>query len=233
MTSFSPISNAAVLILQQANAAVLANDVGTESPTDKIAAIINGVSSEDSAVKTQASSRINSGLRDVKQANDSIVSNALKFLVSDNFKSSDPSVKDTLKQLISEEGSKFAALVRAEKAKHPGTSDDNAIANAIQGLIRSNRDKFTDDEFVIGFRFANGGKILANIEDINGNSTTKSLDAIRSANHAAMTSAGLAFRAAYEAAIEAYFAAGEDPSKLISVEAGKSLDETTKALLLL
>ncbi|WP_429172920.1 hypothetical protein [Ensifer sp. LBL] len=126
-------------------------------------------------MKTQAASQITSGLLDIKQANDDIVSDALKFLDSDGFKSSDPGVKDTLKSLIGQDGSRFADLVKAEKVKRPGIADENAITNALLKFIKGNREKFTNDEIVIGFRYSNGSSNILNIEDINGNSTRGAL----------------------------------------------------------
>jgi len=187
MTAISSANNAALLILQQTNASLLPNkQQAGKSAADTIAAIVNGVSSQTSAVKTQASSTINSALLDVKESNDGIVSSALDFLDSDNFKTSDASVTDVIKKLINDDGDKFASLVKAEKAQHPSISDDNAIANAIQRLIRDNRSKFGDGEFVIGFRLGNGGGIISNIEDKNGNSTSKTLTAALQAAHSAV-----------------------------------------------
>lgn len=178
MTAISSANNAALLILQQTNASLLPNkQQAGKSAADTIAAIANGVSSQTSTVKTQASSTINSALLDVKESNDGIVSSALDFLDSDNFKTSDSSVTDVIKKLINDDGDKFASLVKAEKAKHPGISDDNAMANAIQRLIRDNRSKFGDGEFVIGIKLRSGGGIISNIEDKNGNSTSNTLTA--------------------------------------------------------
>lgn len=191
MTAISSANNAALLILQQTNASLLPNkQQAGKSAADTIAAIASGVSSQTSAVKTQASSTINSALLDVKESNDGIVSSALDFLDSDNFKTSDAGVTDVIKKLINDDGDKFASLVKAEKAKNPSISDDNAMANAIQRLIRDNRSKFGDGEFVIGFKLRSGGGIISNIEDKNGNSTSKTLTAALQAAHSALTEAG-------------------------------------------
>ncbi|GAA3059241.1 hypothetical protein GCM10010520_04550 [Rhizobium viscosum] len=190
MTAISSANNAALLILQQTNASLLpTKQQAGKSAADTIAAIANGVSSQTSAVKTQASSTINSALLDVKESNDGIVSSALDFLDSDNFKTSDASVTDVIKKLINDDGDKFASLVKAEKAQHPNISDDNAIANAIQRLIRDNRSKFGDGEFVIGFKLGSGGGIISNIEDKNGNSTSKTLTAALKAAQSSLTEA--------------------------------------------
>ncbi|MDK1376719.1 MULTISPECIES: hypothetical protein [unclassified Sinorhizobium] len=210
MTSISATTNAALLILQQVRAPASQENGNESSATDEITAIVNKVSTRDSPVKMQAASQINSGLLDVKQTNGEIVSGALQFLESEDFKSSDPSVKDTLKKLISEDGDRFAALVKAEKANHAGITDDNAIANAIYGLIKGNRDRFTDNEFVIGFRFSNGGSNMLNIEDINGNSTSGALSARHSAN-----------MAEWAAAVDGFLEAGNDTTKLTNSEGGK------------
>ncbi|MDR6664266.1 hypothetical protein [Rhizobium sp. 1399] len=190
MTAISSANHAALLILQQTNASLLPNkQQAGKSAADSIAAIANGVSSQTSAVKTQASSTINSALLDVKESNDGIVSSALDFLDSDDFKTSDAGVTDVIKKLINDDGDKFASLVKAEKAKNPSISDDNAMANAIQRLIRDNRSKFGDGEFVIGFKLGNGGKIISNIEDKNGNSTSNTLMAGLQAAHSAVIEA--------------------------------------------
>lgn len=160
-----------------------------KSAADTIAAIANGVSSQTSAVRTQASSTINSALLDVKESNDGIVSSAINFLDSDNFKTSDAGITDVIKKLINDDGDKFASLVKAEKAKNPSISDDNAMANAIQRLIRDNRSKFGDGEFVIGFKLGSGGAIISNIEDKNGNSTSKTLTAGLQAAHSTVIEA--------------------------------------------
>lgn len=177
MTSIAATNNAALLILQRAQAPLPQESGGQAGAIDAISAIIYKVAGGDSPVRTQAASQITSGLLDLKQANDDIVSDAMDFLRSGGFQSSDPSVGDTLKALISEDGDRFAGLVKAEKARRPGITDENAITNALVGLIRGNREKFTGDEFVIGFRHSNGSSNIINIEDINGYSTRGALSA--------------------------------------------------------
>lgn len=177
MTSIAATNNAALLILQQVRPPATNENSTQTKATDAIAAIIYKVAGGDSPVQTQAASQITSGLLDLKQANDDIVADALKFLDSDGFKSSDPGVKDTLKSLISQDGDGFAALVKAEKAKNPRLADENAITNAIMKMIKGNRDKFTDDEIVMGFRYSNGSSNITSIEDIDGNSTRSALSA--------------------------------------------------------
>lgn len=190
MTSISPANSAALFILRQVDSSsVPLNDKGAKSATDKIAAIANGISGETSTPKAQASSAINKALLDRQENQDGIVSNALAFLDSENFKTSDAGVTDVIKRLISEDGAKFASLVNAEKAKGSGMTSDNAMANAIRTLIRDNRSQFGVDEFVIGFKLSNGGAILDNIEDINGNSTSKTLMADLQAAQSAVTEA--------------------------------------------
>jgi hypothetical protein len=192
MTAISPANSAALLILQQTNASLLSNkQQAGKSAADTIAAIANGVSSQTSAAKTQASSTINSALLDVKESNDGIVSSAINFLDSDNFKTSDAGITDVIKELINDDGDKFASLVKAEKAKNPSISDDNAMANAIQRLIRDNRSKFGDGEFVIGFKLGSGGAIISNIEDKNGNSTSKTLATGLKTAQSALIDAGM------------------------------------------
>ncbi|MGM4908438.1 hypothetical protein [Rhizobium sp. 768_B6_N1_8] len=123
MTAISPANSAALLILQQTNASLLSNkQQAGKSAADTIAAIANGVSSQTSAAKTQASSTINSALLDVKESNDGIVSSAINFLDSDNFKTSDAGITDVIKELINDDGDKFASLVKAEKAKNPASA---------------------------------------------------------------------------------------------------------------
>ncbi len=175
MTSIASTNNAALLILQQVRPPATHENGPQKSATDEIAAIINRVAGGDSPVKTQAASQITSSLLDVKQANDDIVADALKFLDSDGFKSSDPGVKDTLKSLIAQDGGGFAGLVKAEKAKNSRLADENAITNAIMKMIKGNRDRFTDDEIVMGFRYSNGSSNITSIDDKTGNSTHRAL----------------------------------------------------------
>jgi len=174
MTSISSVNNAALLILQQTSSSSVAND-NDQTAADKITAIVNGVSGETSPVKTQASSTINSALLDVKEKEESTVQAALDYLDSDLFQSSDPTVKDTLKKLISENGSEFALKVKMQQSKNSGISLENAIAIALTETINGNRDKFTVDEIVVGFKLPGGGGLISNIADINGNSTQQSL----------------------------------------------------------
>ncbi|MGM4908439.1 hypothetical protein [Rhizobium sp. 768_B6_N1_8] len=65
------------------------------------------------------------------------------------------------------------------------------MANAIQRLIRDNRSKFGDGEFVIGFKLGSGGAIISNIEDKNGNSTSKTLATGLKTAQSALIDAGM------------------------------------------
>lgn len=210
MTSISTVNNAALLILQRANTP--AANGQEKSALDKITDIINGVSSEDSAVKTQAAAKINSAYLDVKQTDD-IVSHTLDYLDSDLFKASDPDLKDAIKQLVEDESGGLMALVKAERLKNPSITDDNAVANALQGLIREHRDRFMDGEFVLGFGFTGGGSAIVNIEDINGNSTSKSLNDLLSAKRTIMNDA-----------VKAFLSEGQDTSTLTNSQDGRFRD---------
>lgn len=190
MTLISPVNGAALLILQQANASsARPDDSKANSAADNIAAIVNGISSQTSVPKAQAASAIGKALLDSHESRDGIVSDALAFLDSDSFKTSDVGVTDVIKRLIIDDGARFASLVNAEKAKGSGMTNDNAMANAIRSLIRDNRSQFGADEFVIGFKLSNGGAIIDNIEDINGNSTSKKLMSDLQAAQSALTEA--------------------------------------------
>jgi len=221
MTSISSVNNAALLILWQTSAASAASraDAG-KSAADNIAAIVNGISDEASRARTQASSVINSTLLDMKETDDDLISGALALLDSDSFQSSDPNVANVIKKLISDDGDKFASLVKMEKAKSPGISDDNAIANAIQSLIRSNRSSFGDEEFVIGIKLSSGGAIISNIEDINGNSTINRLNANVDASRATLINAAKLLNGAD----------GSDPDVLKAASAGLTNNGLIKAL---
>ncbi|MFK0274143.1 hypothetical protein ACIQUG_10740 [Ensifer sp. NPDC090286] len=188
MMSISSTSYAALIVLQQVQAPADRGNDTKPNAVDQIAAIVNGGTGGDSPEKTRAAARINSGMLDAQQAKGD-ASAALTYLESGKFKSSDPSVKQTLKMLISEDSERFAALVEEEKATKPGITNDNAIANAIYSLIESNREQFPAGEFVIGFRFANGGSNIINMLDANGNSTRGALSARHSANIAALITA--------------------------------------------
>lgn len=185
----SSTSSAAIIVLQQVQSPADRGNDTKPNAVDKITAIVNGVTGGDSPENTKATARISRGLLDAQQARGGDASGALKYLESGKFKSSDPSVKETLKILISEDSERFAALVEDEKATKPGITNDNAIANAIYGLIISNREQFPAGEFVIGFRFANGGSNMINMPDANGNSTSGALSARHSANIAALITA--------------------------------------------
>lgn len=218
MTSIASTNNAALLILQQVRPPATHENGPQKSATDEIAAIINRVAGGDSPVKTQAASQITSSLLDVKQANDDIVADALKFLDSDGFKSSDPGVKDTLKSLISQDGGGFAALVKAEKAKNPRLADENAITNAIMKMIKGNRDKFTDDEIVMGFRYSNGSSNITSIDDKSGKSTYGALSARHNAARDEDT-----------ATLKEFLEVAKDPTKPNSFD-GSRLKSTASAM---
>jgi len=213
MTTINQAGSTALLLLRQANTP--ASALGANFKATVAAMPPSGYAS---AAKLQVNSSIQSALLDIKQANDSIVSGALEFLDSGNIKSNDPSVTDTIKQIISNDGDKFAALVKAEKTRSPAISDDNAIANAIQKLIRDNRSQFGDDEFVIGFKLSSGASIIANIEDVDGKSTSNTLRSNVSSK-----------QKAYLDAIAAFQAATKDSNSLI-IPGGASLRETAIAM---
>lgn len=199
MTSVSSMNSAAVLILQQPNSSdAAATGRNPASVPDAMLVTATGVSGEPSAAKIQASSSISNGLWDGKEKRDGVVQAALDYLDSALFQSSDPRVKDTLKNLIGENGEEFARQVQAEQSKNAGITLENAIVNAIGATIRDNRGQFSAGEFVVGFKFSGGGSMINNIADINGNSTYQSmmddLKAQRTAFSNAMRSGGTDFR---------------------------------------
>ena len=179
MTSVSSSSNAALMILQQVKppAPGEGHKTKVESAVDKIAAIAQKISGGDSAAKTQAADTINKAMLDADQSKVEMVSKGLAYLDSDGFRTDNPTARDTLKKLLSgDQGGKFALLVKIEQANKPGISDENAMAIAFSSLIENNRSQFGQDEFLIGFKFSNGGGIGWNVEDVNGNSTTKRIN---------------------------------------------------------
>jgi hypothetical protein len=212
MTSIASVNNAALLILRQTNdASNGGNSSNQASPADDLISTANGVSSENSPAKTKASSAINGALLDLKEKQDSTVQAALEFIDSDNFQSSDPTLKDTLKKIISENGEDFARKVQSWQVKAPGISLDNAISNALKETITRNRDKFSDGEIVIGTKYARGGMGLTAIPAKDGSSTYQSLTDASKAE-------ALALMQANRDAVNEAIANGETPPGLKTPE---------------
>lgn len=176
-------ASAALLILKPAGQANAIQPDPSQTATDRLTAIINGISSEDSPTKTKAASKITSSLLDQQETGDGIVSRALKLFDSENVKCSDPKIKGLLKELVSGEKSEFVFFYRKELADKPRITDDNALANALHEMIFKHRDRLGDDEFILGVDFSNGGGIMWNIPDKNGNSTDKRLQKQQSELH--------------------------------------------------
>ncbi|WEX74558.1 hypothetical protein PYH37_001996 [Sinorhizobium numidicum] len=135
----------------------------------------NKVSSEASGAQTQAAASINSALLDIAEKQNAVVSIALKFIDSDKFKSSDPTIKETLKKVIAANREAFAARITDQQSNSPEMSMEEAIANAITITIRSNRDRFADGEILVGYKVPTG-IILYNVADITGYSSSRYIE---------------------------------------------------------
>ncbi|WEX86449.1 hypothetical protein PZN02_002732 [Sinorhizobium garamanticum] len=173
MTSVSSVSDntAALMILQQSRVA----DDKPPSAADPLLEAANKVSSEPSAAQTQAVAAVNSALLDLAAKQDSLVSIAMKFIDSDKFKSSDPTIKETLKKVIESNREAFAARIMDQQANQPGMLLEEAIANAVTMTIRGNRDRFAEGEIFVGYK-TSGNLILHNIADITGYSSSRYLE---------------------------------------------------------
>ena len=174
-TSAISTASAALRILKRPSPLDAINIDPSMSPMDRLTAIVNAVSSEDSPAKTDAASKITSSLLDQQESADNIVARALKLFDSDTVKTSDPKIKEILKGVIEKNSSEFAMFYRQQLAKTPGVSDDNAMVNAMTSMITRHRDLFGDDEFIFGAKLANGGVVLTNISDKSGKSTSATL----------------------------------------------------------
>ena len=174
-TSSISTASAALQILKRPSPLDAINSDPSMSPMDRLTAIVNAVSSEDSPAKTDAASKITSSLLDQQESADSLVARAMKLLESNSVVMSDPSLKDVLKSVVTGNPGEFAAFFRKELSSKQGITDDNAMINALSSMIGKHRDCFGDGEFVFGAKLGNGGVILTSIKDKNGKSADSEL----------------------------------------------------------
>lgn len=176
MTSISAVQPGALLILQQANAQP-AEDKTEEQKADLVK-VANGITGEPAEETLKAAFAISVAFMEL-DAKGELAAEAMAFIDSDRFKVTDPTVKDTLKQLISEKGWEFMQLVKQQQEAHGGLSRENLFAIVLPQMIVKNRDRFTEDEIELSVKFENKngsvGGIIVLIPDSEGNSTYRDL----------------------------------------------------------
>jgi len=177
MTSISATQPAALLILQQANAQPAETDEDKDKKADLVQ-VANGITGEPAEETLKAAFAVSLAFMEL-DAKGELAAEAMAFIDSDRFKVTDPTVKDTLKQLISEKGWEFMQLVRQQQEAHGGLSRENLFAIVLPQMIVKNRDRFTEDEIELSVKFENKngsvGGIIVLIPDSEGNSTYRDL----------------------------------------------------------
>lgn len=176
MTSISGLEPAALLILQQSalSAAPAEESKETDAKRTDLVQVANGISGEPAKETIRAAFAINAAFVEMDEKSQ-LLSDAIDFINSDQFKISDPIAKNMLKGLLAEKGWQFAQLVNQQYEAHGGFSRESLFALALPQMINKNRDLFTDDELYVGIKFKEKGGVVVLIPDKDGNSTYRDL----------------------------------------------------------
>ncbi|WP_105421154.1 hypothetical protein [Neorhizobium sp. T25_27] len=168
MTSISAVQPAALLILQQASAQPAETDEDKEKKADLVK-VANGITGEPAEETLKAAFAISVAFME-------LAAEAMEFIDSDQFKVTDLTVKQTLKQVISERGWEFMQLVKQQQEAHDGAiSRENLFAIVLPQMIVKNRERFTEDEIELSVKFEDKSGIIVFIPDSEGNSTYSDL----------------------------------------------------------
>lgn len=173
MTSISGLQPAALLILQQSAVPADESKENEAKKTDLVQ-VANGISGEPSKETIRATFAINAAFVEMDEKSQ-LVSDAIDFINSGQFKISDPIAKNMLKWLLAEKGWQFAQLVNQQYEAHGGLSRESLFALTLPQMINKNRDLFTDDELYVGIKFKEKGGVVVLIPDKDGNSTYRDL----------------------------------------------------------
>lgn len=168
MTSISAIEPAALLILQQANAKPAETE---EEKKADLVQVANGITGEPAEETLKAAFSVSLAFMEL-DAKGELAAEAMEFIDSDQFKVTDLTVKETLKQLISENGWEFMQLVKQQQEAHDSAiTRENLFAIVLPQMIVKNRDRFTEDEIELSVKFEDTSGIIVFIPDSKGNST--------------------------------------------------------------
>ncbi|WP_105402828.1 MULTISPECIES: hypothetical protein [Neorhizobium] len=174
MTSISAVQPAALLILQQASAQPAETDEDKEKKADLVK-VANGITGEPAEETLKAAFAISVAFMEL-DAKGELAAEAMEFIDSDQFKVTDLTVKQTLKQVISERGWEFMQLVKQQQEAHDGAiSRENLFAIVLPQMIVKNRERFTEDEIELSVKFEDKSGIIVFIPDSEGNSTYSDL----------------------------------------------------------
>ncbi len=173
MTSISELQPAALLILKQSAVPADESKENEAKKTDLVQ-VANGISGEPSKETIRAAFAINAAFVEMDEKSQ-LVSDAIDFINSDQFKISDPIAKNMLKALLAEKGWQLAQLVNQQYEAHGGLSRESLFALTLPQMINKNRDLFTDDELYFGIKFKEKGGVVVLIPDKDGNSTYRDL----------------------------------------------------------
>jgi hypothetical protein len=174
MTSISAVQSGALLILQQASAQPAETEDKDEEKKTDLVQVANGISGEPAKETIRAVFAVNAAFFDLDEKSQ-LVSDAIAFIDSDQFKISDPIAKLMLKGLLSEKGWQFMQLANQQYEVHGGLTRESLFALTIPQMIVKNRQLFTDDEIEIGIKFKDEGGVVVFIPDSEGNSTYRDL----------------------------------------------------------
>ncbi|MGK6317515.1 hypothetical protein [Neorhizobium sp. DT-125] len=176
MTSISATEPAALLILQQpaAQAAATAEEGKEQETKPDLVKVANGISGEPSKEAVKAAFAVSLAFVEM-DAKSQLAADAAEFIDSDKFAVSDPTVKDTLKALIAEKGWEFMQMVKQQQEAHGGIGKEDLYALVLTQMVARNRERFTDDEFEMAFKFKDRPGLVIFVPDSEGNSTYREL----------------------------------------------------------
>ncbi|WP_077959946.1 hypothetical protein [Ensifer adhaerens] len=173
MTTISPTSNVALEILRRT--AEPEEKAGSTDSASGILQVANGVSAEPGKATKQALGAVSTSMLEHTARSDAFIGQALEMVNSDRFKASDPNVRATLKEILTQQGEIFAGRVEAELLNDPDLKHEEAIALALTATVRGNRSRFAETEIVLGYDLKIAADQLHYVADAEGHSSGQSL----------------------------------------------------------
>ena len=175
MTSISAIDGSALLILRQTGVQPAGKEE-EEAKKPDLVKVANGISGEPAKETLKAAFSVSVAFMEL-DAKGEMAAAAATFIDSDQFRVSDPDVKETLKGLIAENGWQFMQLVKQTQEAHGGLAREDLFAIVLPQMIAKNRDKFTADEIEISVKFEDKqkGGVIVFVPDSEGNSSYREL----------------------------------------------------------